>query len=552
MFLASFSLRSHSTRPGCRLFKGGTALCGAILIALTSLTAQAQSMTEPLLPEVVKALQSRLAAPNNAQRRPKLYWSKLRIFYASRQHNPVWIGADGPVAKATQLRWILANADREGLATDEIYPGAISALWESKEPGALAELELLLTDAFFRYSEKMQSGYRSPFADQAFNGITPRKPDPITRLQHVLDAEDFELALQELAPAKEEYKKLRTALASYREIQNNGGWPTLPDGPILSLGTHHRHNAILRQRLEAEGDLKTAPTQHPYLFDQAMKLAVMNFQLRHGLNIDGTVGADTRKIMNVPVSARIAQIRLNMERWRWLPKPNKQIYIMVNTAGFTLSLFNEDETRLKMKVITGSPKRPTPIAKGLLHTVVINPYWIVPRTIIIEDLLPRQKRDPTYFKTRGIRMFHHTTNGEEVDPATLDWSKVTKDYFPYVLRQDPGKRNPLGRIKFLFNNTYDVYLHDTPEQQLFSKDIRAFSSGCIRVHKPVRLASYLMEPLGGWSEENIAAAIESGQHLEIPIRDSIPVFLVYITTWVDDENRVYFRPDIYQWNPVSI
>jgi murein L,D-transpeptidase YcbB/YkuD len=340
--------------------------------------------------------------------------------------------------------------------------------------------------------------------------------------------------------------RLREALKIYRQIEKEGGWPLIPPGPLLKAGSWHEQVTIVRQRLIAEGDLELGPVRDARYFDDAVKFAVERFQVRHGLKVDGIVGPATRIAANITVGERIRQIRFNMERWRWLPKQLGQRYIMVNTADFNLAVVEHEDVLLTMGVIVGRPDRPTPVTSSEIRTVVFNPYWTLPPTIIFEDVLPLQKRDPTYFKSKQIRVF---SDGKELDSEKIDWSRLNRNNFPYILRQDPGPGNSLGRLKFLFSNSYTVYLHDTPDKHLFNKDTRALSSGCIRVAKPVALASYLLGRGNGWTAEKIQAVIESGEHRKVPLPETVPVYLIYMTSWVAENRGVHFRPDIYERDP---
>lgn len=495
--------------------------------------------------ELIKALHTQLLPGAGEQLHISLNRSRLREFYQSRNYYPVWLDEHGPLPRAASLRQVLNGAEDEGLAYNDYYPELITSRWKTRLPEKLAELELLLSDAFFRYSEHVQTGYRKPNVDEYYRDIIPPEIDPIKDLDNLLKSDNFLVELQELSPHHEGYRRLRNALKKYRDIELQGGWQAIPEGPSLGIGTWDKQVALIRKRLIAEGDLELTPVYNKNHFDQAMKFAVERFQVRHGLKMDGVVGAETRAAMNIPVKERIQLIKNNMERWRWLPGQLGQRYIMVNMAGYELAVVNENKTQFTMDVIIGTTKRPTPMVKGRLHTVVFNPYWTLPQTIIFEDILPRQIRNPNYMKLKGIQVF---TNGKERDPANIDWRKTDHNNFPYILRQAPGPKNPLGRIKFLFSNNYDVYLHDTPKKQLFDKEVRAFSSGCVRVGQPYKLASYLLGEENGWSEEEIKNQIDSGEHQKISVAGKVPVYLVYMTSWVGENNGVHFRPDIYRWD----
>ncbi len=478
-----------------------------------------------------------------------LAWDKLREFYSSHEYQQIWGDRYGPSYKAQQLRYVLRNADRDGLDPRNYHLNFIDRRWSTINATELARLDLLLSDAFFLYSIDVYRGRYEPFEVDPIWNINPPDVDAISLLQSSLEADDFDLALRKLAPPHVGYRWLRDALARYRQLAKRGGWPTINSEVNLEYGQQDVAVAVLRRRLMTEGDLRLQPVRSAQYFDQALKYAVERFQVRHGLKMDGVVGPDTRAALNVPVSRRIEEIKLNMERWRWLPRDLGQDYIMINTAGFELLVFEEGEPAFGMLVITGKPERPTPVIQGILHTIVLNPYWTLPRIIAVEDMLPIQKRNPHFFASKNIRVF---TDGEELDPALIDWSKINRRNFPYILRQDPGPGNALGRIKFLFNNNFNVYLHDTPSRRLFNESIRAFSSGCIRVQEPYKLASYLLRSQTKWTEKTIRAAVLSGKNLRIPLQNKMIVYLVYLTAWVGTDGTISFHRDVYgldQTNP---
>jgi murein L,D-transpeptidase YcbB/YkuD len=520
----------------------------SILLVIFSFPVQGNS-ANTYQQELINELHKQLTKTVGNRKQPVLDRSRLRIFYESRNFQPVWLDYKGPLPRAAVLRQVLNAAGDEGLEYEIYHPDKITALWHKRLPWNLAELELLLSDALLRYSEHVQTGYRVPHIGEYYWDLPQPEVDALRVLDNLLKTNDLMAILLELAPDHEGYRRLRNALKYYREIELQGGWSPIPPGPALQLGVWHEHVSLLRERLVAEGDLELGPVTHVNYYDQAIKFAVERFQVRYGLKLDGVVGAGTRAAMNVPVSERIEQIKLNMERWRWLPRKLGQRYIMVNTAGYELAVVDNNKTAFTMEVMVGTPKRPTPIAKGRLHTIVLNPYWTLPETIIYEDIIPRQIRNKNYIKSKGIRVFSNLSRGKEIDPAKVDWTEIKPGHFPYVLRQDPGKKNPLGRIKFLFSNVHDVYLHDTPKQSLFDKDNRAFSSGCVRVARPMQLASYLLDDKNDWSEAEIKESIDAGEYRKIPVSGRIPVYLVYMTAWVGENNGVHFRPDIYQWDP---
>ena len=518
----------------------------AMSLLLTALSPSALYAIEitPALQSITNEMRKQLTEPVSRSFKPELDKQHLLEFYEPREFNPGWVDLNGPLPRAEIFRQVLQTADQDGLVVKAYHPELILSLWNARSPTQLVRLEFLLTDAFFRYSVHLRAGQ---YQENDFHwDIEPPEVDPVTELRHLLSVNNFQTTLHDLTPKHAGYVRLREALKIYRQIEKDGGWPLIPTGPFLTKGSWHKQVAIIRQRLMAERDLEFGPLKNVHFFDSAVKFAVERFQVRHGLKIDGIVGPNTRAVMNVTASKRIKQIQFNMERWRWLPKRLGQRYIMVNTAGLNLTIVENEDIQFAMGVIIGSPERPTPVTSSKLHTVVFNPYWTLPPTIIFEDMLPQQQRDPTFFESKKIRVF---SNGKVVDPTKIDWAELDQDHFPYILRQDSGPKNSLGRLKFLFSNVYSVYLHDTPVKQLFDKNSRALSSGCIRVKKPIQLASYLLGKNNGWTVKKIAAAIESGKYLEVSVPVTIPIYLVYMTTWVGENKGVHFLPDIYDRDP---
>lgn len=533
-------LKKHRHRkPGTCICCESAVLMMALLLVCSGF-ARADHDTENKA--ISDQMQSYLADKTKTAQ-PRLDETRLHEFYASRGFHPAWVNASGKTKHADQWRQVITTAREEGLNPETYHASLIEKQWHKETATGLAYLELLLTDAFFRYSEHVGAGKMAPEEADFFWDIDAPLIDPVAQLRNLLTVENFEAALSGLPPSHAGYQRLRAALARYRQQAEWGGWPSIEDGPVLRLGHLHDHVPALRQRLIVEGDLNLGPVQDERLFDQALKYAVERFQVRHGLRMDGVVGNDTRAVMNVPINERISNIKQNMDRWRWLPRNLGKRYILVNVAGFELAVVENNKPDFTMWVIVGKPGRPTPVIRGKVHSVVFNPYWTIPRTILLEDIIPRQKADPGYLKREGIRVLR---NGEEQDPAKINWAKINKDYIPYIFRQDPGPKNPLGRIKFLFSNDFDVYMHDTPKRHDFSKEVRAFSSGCIRVEHPKKLASYLLGEENGWTREKVSNGIKSGENKKVPIAGRMPIYLLYFTAWVGEHDTVHFRPDVYK------
>ena len=476
-----------------------------------------------------------------------LHQSQLQDFYQRHDYRPVWLTHDRPNYHASLLRDALRRADREGLDPADFHLPAIEQQWAIASADSRVTLELLLTDAFMRYSLQLRAGSLNPGKiDPDWHIKTEDwKGAPLAWL--LLDADDFERALKTLPPPQPGYQLLRKALAHYRQIKHEGGWPTLPPGPAFKLGTYDKRIGLLRIRLMAEGDLKTHAFENLDSYNLQVEEAVKHFQQRHGIEADGVVGPATRAAMNVPVERRIEEIKLNMERWRWLPRQLGDRYVMVNTAGYLLDVVDNDKTALSMRVITGQKDKTTPVLAARLSVVQLNPYWVVPDQIAAEELLPDQQKNPNYLVEHHYRVFDRWgDDAKELDPEKIKWRKYTKDNFPYKLRQDPGPFNALGQIKFVFQNQFAIYLHDTPHRQLFAQTNRALSHGCVRVENPMSLALYLLHDQPQWDRETIDETIESGATVNVRLTQPVPIYLVYWTAWVGDDGAMNFRADVYE------
>ena len=313
---------------------------------------------------------------------------------------------------------------------------------------------------------------------------------------------------------------------------------------ISARGRPTRASATLRLRLQLTGDLAADAQGHPQSrYDDDVHRAVRRFQQRHGLPANGIVDEQTRAVLNIPVQERIRQILANLERARWLPDDLGDPHVLVNLADFALHVTERGRDVLRMRVVIGDPETITPVFSDKISYIEINPYWNVPRSIAVKEKLPVLKRNPGALKAQNIRLLG--PGGEEIDPATINWSAVNANNFNYRLRQDPGERNALGRIKFMFPNPYGVYLHDTPSRALFRRQVRAFSHGCIRIEKPIELATFLLRDKEGWGRARILQTIAQGNNRAIVLRNPVSVHLVYLTAWLDGEGETQFRDDHY-------
>jgi murein L,D-transpeptidase YcbB/YkuD len=303
---------------------------------------------------------------------------------------------------------------------------------------------------------------------------------------------------------------------------------------------------ILRQRLQVTKDLPAAATpatDAALVYDAALEEGVKNFQERHGLAADGVVGPGTRTALNVPVSARIDQIRVNLERARWALHEIQGEFVLIDVAGFYVSYFRNDEPIWTSRVVVGRDSRETPIFRSLITYVVFNPTWTIPPGILVKDKLPELRRNPGALKRMNIRVLEGS--GREVNPYSIDWNRYGASRLPpYQFRQDPGPDNALGLVKIMFPNPYLVYLHDSPAKSLFERDERAFSSGCIRVQKAFELAELVLND-PQWTQQSMAAVVSSGQTRTVNLKQPVPVLILYWTAQPRPDGQMIFRNDVY-------
>ncbi len=310
--------------------------------------------------------------------------------------------------------------------------------------------------------------------------------------------------------------------------------------------------AALRARLNASGDL-TAPSPAPGTptldgYDDTVAAAVSHFQRRHGLEPTGKAGDDTLAELNVPIADRIRQMEVNLERWRWMPSSLGDRYIQVNVPDFRLDVVEDGQVPLSMRVIVGKPKSRTPSFSGRMTYLELNPDWNLPDDIAANEVAPKLAANPGYLASHDMELIRGWGDKREVvDPSTVDAADLAKlgKGSPYRLRQRSGVGNPLGQVKFMFPNPFDVYLHGTPSQHLFARTVRNFSHGCVRLEKPADLAAYLLKDNPQWTPETIQDAIASGEHQTVLLPKPLPVYILYWTVWVDADGTVELRRDLY-------
>ena len=519
-------------------------------------TGNGRIVTDTVRDHLISRLKS-LAVKNKTDSKTNLICNPdlLFDFYVYRKIKPVWVTKDRLNNKAEVFIKTIIEADHEGLDASIYHRDDILSLvrilelnsvFDAFEPAKYAELELLLTDAFVSYGFHLSEGVVEP--NQTNVDWHIEKPDKnlLKILRASLHNEKLEELIDILQPHHSGYLRLKSALLKYQNIKKFGGWPKIPVGPKLRKGDTEKRIADLRSRLLISGDLADLKSGDGEYFDDALESGIKKFQARNGLKTDGVVGSNTLSALNISVENRIEQIKLNMERWRWLPQDLGKRYILVNTANFELDIIENGQTVTSTRAIVGKKKRPTPALSQKITYMELNPYWNIPHRIAINDVLPCIKKDSNYLKDKSIRIFENwEDDAKEINPESIDWNSVTKKNFVYKLRQDPANSNALGRVKFIFPNEFSIYLHDTPARTLFNKTKRTFSSGCIRIEKPMELAAYLLTDNSKWTYEKLTAAVDSKKTRTILLSDPMNIHILYWTAWVDEDGIVNFRDDIY-------
>jgi L,D-transpeptidase YcbB len=407
-------------------------------------------------------------------------------------------------------------------------------------------MEMLLTDAFLMLSAHMAGGKTDAVTiDPQWRAAGKReKFNWDSFIDSALQSNQIIENLQMLAPRHREYINLRSALEKYQQIRDEGGWESYTTSlPKLEKGMRHPDVTNLRNRLAiTQGNIDFV-IEDQDLFDQPLHDNVVLFQRRNGLSADGVVGKGTIEAMNFPVEERIVSIEVNLERWRWLSEDLGKQYIKVNIANYELQAIENDKIVFQSEAIVGRPYRRTPVFSSLMTYIVFNPNWTVPPTILFNDVIPAMRINPGYLAEKRMKVLR--ADGSEVNPGSIDWNNVTAGNFPYRIRQEPGRDNALGSVKFMFPNQYMVYIHDTPSRNLFSQTDRSFSSGCIRINKPLEFAEYLLTDNPVWTPEQIKNIIDLGRERTVNLPSPVPVHLLYLTSWADNDGIVYFRKDIY-------
>jgi L,D-transpeptidase YcbB len=478
-------------------------------------------------------------------------WKLVRGFYQHRGFAPAWIDDGSPRPQMDALIRAIHTAGREGLDPELYSASLLDQRKQASSRGFLTKkgfnpqeataMDVWLTWLYMKFASDLADGVSDlAHADPAWK-IQAKTFDPLAHLERALRDNRVAESLFELTPTNPDYRALQRALEDYRAMADRGGWPTVPANIRLKPGQWSPVAGTLARRLAASGDYSgnTPAGGASIQYDRDLQEAVRRFQRRHGLADDGAVGAALAAEMNVPVEARIRQIELNMERWRWLPRELGDPHILVNIPEMRLDVSEHGATPVTMRVVVGKPDTQTPIFNDKMTYLVFSPVWNVPDDIAEKETLPAVLSDPGFLSRMNMEIVD--ASGNHVEPASIDLSSPER----YRFRQRPGGSNALGLVKFMFPNQFNVYLHDTPTDSLFARASRSFSHGCVRLEQPEKLAEYVLGDQPEWTSERISEAMHAGEEKIVKLKKAIPVYLGYWTARVTPDRQVQFRKDVY-------
>ena len=486
------------------------------------------------------AIDARLNGDENLTLPVERVKSVLAQHYLDGNGAILWVGT----GRLDQLIERLAAADADGLKPEDYPADYLVRLRDAADlakPEHAAFTELMFSAFFLTYASDIKVGR-----------FVPTKIDPELFLEHrTIDGpgvlallerfQDLHTFFDAWQPQRREYRALKALLAHYRQVEAAGGWSNIDTGDTLKPGMTDPRVAQLKARLRTSGDYKPSGAQAEE-YDDTLAEAVKRFQQRHGLDADGVVGKQSIFALNISVEERIRQIIVNMERWRWMPEKLGDDYVKVNIAGFELNRVQNEKVVRRMNVVVGKVYHRTPVFSGLIRYLEFNPTWTVPTSIATKEMLPVLKKDAYHYASKGFDLLRA---GDQVSWEGIDWSEYSSQRFPFYFRQQPGPTNALGRVKFMFPNKHNVYLHDTPARGLFVKSYRALSHGCVRLGEPIEFAHEVLAGTAGWSAQKIQSVLDSLETTRVNLEKPLPVHLVYETAWLGEDGTIHFRPDIY-------
>ena len=514
----------------------------APFVAALTLAAVGCGASGPASSEITAKLRARLDQATAGVRGDRMLEAKaVQRFYEARQFKPAWRGD-----RADQVVKAVRDIERDGLTPSDYHLATLERLLQergkSTSPDLEADVDILLTDAIAGMIDHARYGRVRPVSLNPAWNVDPREGAPPLEkaIERVAAANSVGEEIEAAKPSHFIYRGLIGALAQLREVSARGGWPTVPPGKSIKPGATDPRIPAVRARLAASGEAGAPSKSSSY--DPGLRKAVELFQTRHRLDPNGIIDKDTIGAMNVSADDRAGQVRVNLERARWVQGGLGDEFLLVNLPAFKAYLIRGGKNIWEARTQIGEEAKQTPSFSATMKTVVFNPDWSVPSTIVVEEIAEDMKRDRTYLARKGLVVLDK--DNQEVDPGSVDWGNAGTDDFPYTLKQPPGVDNALGRVKFLFPNKYSIYLHDTPSKTQFEAEKRTFSHGCIRLERPLELAKLLLSDQG-WTQGKIDQALEGGTTENVELTHPLPVLIIYWTVSVGASGEIRYMRDIY-------
>jgi murein L,D-transpeptidase YcbB/YkuD len=489
--------------------------------------------------------------------RQEFLQNEFLAFYRDRGYKLAWNQDHKPGSAGEKLLHLLEGAWKEGLQAEDYDVYSIRENFEmvaqQEDPDILelnlVLLDLQLTSAYMLYGLHLNQGKISPNLIDSSWFLEPQNPKMAAQLEENIGQPD--LGIKAFYPKHREYRQLTDKLVKLHELKNSGSWNQITLNEKIEMGDSSRNIAAIKERLQILGDLDQSSTIDA-IYDQQLQDALELFQFRHDLSEDGQLGPNTLEALNVAPEEKIERLKVNLERLRW-QQPYEDRYLIVNIPDFRLNLYEAGGRVMTMKTIVGKSDNATPVFSELMEYIVFSPRWTVPHSIATEEMLPRIKEDTSYLSSNNYLLYDGWgKDAPLVNPSEVDWENIEKENFPFKIVQESGKYNALGTMKFMMPNSLSIYLHDTPGDHLFANSVRGFSHGCIRLEEPVALAEYLLKGKPAWDERKIRASMNLEEPLEVTLPQPIPVHLVYRTVFVDEQDRLNFRDDIYNFDQIQL
>lgn len=493
--------------------------------------------------------------------------AKINRFYRDKAYQTQWLFDQAPTALYYSVINTLKNADKFGLTPDDYDVASIeqrlNTVYKDKSASMtqIADLDIHITEMYFLFTSHLLEGKVRSVGNGRNVWKRQSKELSMTDVDLLLattNSTQFDEALQKIQPADVQYARLQKALVHYQSLAKSpqAHLPAVSVPRKIAPAESSPAIPLIRQKLSLL-DLKVyampfdsaAGTMDSLYYDPDLVYGIKLFQLRHGLEPDGIIGDKTLKFLNQPIKEMVDVIAINMDRMRWLSGDYGDNYILVNVPEYKMRVYENHKPELEMKVIVGSAQTATPIFTDVLEHIVFSPTWTVPVSIIKSEIIPNLKSNPEYYSNKNFAFFK---NEVEIDPAYEPWDSVAINPYQYRVVQNPGPNNSLGLVKFMMPNNLSVYMHDTPNHRLFSKDYRALSHGCVRLDEPAQFAEYLLRDQKGWTAERISKAMSNPTPTTILLKKHYDVHIEYRTAWVDDEGALHLREDIYGHDRVQL